>query len=75
MSQENVEIVRGLYPPEGIEMVALVEDVQGLKRSYGPILHPDFEVSADPEALTMVGVEGSHGFWDGRVHSRVAGLV
>jgi hypothetical protein len=59
MSQDKVEIVRGLYPPEGIEMVALVEDVQALKRNYGPILHPDFEVSADPEALTMVGVEGA----------------
>jgi hypothetical protein len=59
MSQDKVEIVRGFYPPEGIEMVALVEDVQALKRNYGPILHPDFGVSADPEALTMVGVEGA----------------
>ena len=59
MSEEDVEFVRGLYPPEGIEMVALVEDVEGLKRTYGPILHPDFVVSVDPESLAMVGIEGA----------------
>jgi ketosteroid isomerase-like protein len=69
MSQENVEIVRQLYPADGVDMVAIVEDAENAKGALGPLFHPDFETTIDPQAIAVGGVDrtvsGIDGFISG----------
>jgi ketosteroid isomerase-like protein len=69
MSQENVEIVRQLYPAEGVDIVAMVEDAETAKSALGPLFHPDFEATIDPQAIAVGGVNrtvsGIDGFISG----------
>jgi ketosteroid isomerase-like protein len=58
MSEENVALIRSLYPAEGTEMVALVGDIDSARREYGPLMHPDFEALIDPQQTGIPGVEG-----------------
>lgn len=53
MSQENVEFVRQLYPPGGVDMVALFSDLEQFKRGIGPFLHQNFEARADPQQVGL----------------------
>ena len=51
-----MEIVRQLYPADGVDMVAIVEDAENAKRALGPLFHPDFEATIDPQAIAVGGV-------------------
>ena len=63
MSQENVEIVRRMFPG-GIDMVALFRNANlltAIREDIGPFMEPDFETVGDPSAIPMgpnIGVEG-----------------
>ena len=63
MSQENVEIVRRMFPG-GIDMVALLDDADllaAVREGIEPFMEPDFETVGDPNAIPMgpdIGVEG-----------------
>ena len=51
MSQENVEIVRRVYPGSSVDIARLVADEDALARfetSLLPFVHPSFEVVLDP---------------------------
>ena len=69
MSEENVEILRQLYPGDGVDMVAMVADAENAKRTLRPLFHPDFEAALDPQAIAVGGVgrtvSGIDGFVDG----------
>jgi ketosteroid isomerase-like protein len=67
MSEENVEIVRQLYPADGVDMVAMVEDAENAKRALGPLFHPDFEATMDPQAIAVSGVDRTVSGIDGFV--------
>ena len=60
MSEENVELVKGLYatrPPDLVAAFADEEFVRLWESAVGPLLHPDFEVTF-PLQGTYRGVEG-----------------
>ena len=50
MSQENVELVRRLYPEDGVDLVRLFGDRDRGRTVWAPVLHPDFESISDPQA-------------------------
>ena len=63
MSEENVEIVRQMFPGD-IDMVALFgnEDLlRAMREGIEPFVEPEFETVGDPDAIPMgrdIGVEG-----------------
>jgi hypothetical protein len=76
MSQENVEVVRQI--PWDVDMVPVFADpelLEATRRVLEPILHPGFEVVADPTAVPMgdfgsastpgiaTGIDGFIRFW------------
>ena len=67
MSEENVEVVRQVYPADGVDMVALVEDAENARRALGPLFHPDFEATIDPQAIPIGGVDRTVSGIDGFV--------
>jgi hypothetical protein len=51
MADENVEIVRRVYPDSGVDIAQLVTDEDAMARfeaSLLPLVHPSFEVTLDP---------------------------
>src|SRR5438132_3429329 len=67
MSQENVELVRGLYPPPGVDYVRLFGD-DGLwaaqAEAMAPFVHDDFECAQHEfgSARRYVGLDGLRAF-------------
>jgi hypothetical protein len=63
MSQENVEIVRRIFP-EGSDMVTLINDADlltAIREGVEPYVDPDFETVGDATSIpigTTTGVEG-----------------
>ena len=70
MSQENVDLVRGLQPAPETDLVTLFRDeaaFAALTEAVSPFLHEDFEVVApslvaDPD-LRLVGLDGLRAAW------------
>jgi hypothetical protein len=54
MSQENVEVVRRLYPGD-VDLVAALADRQALEAALGPLVHPDFETVQVRGAVPVSG--------------------
>lgn len=72
MSGENVEIARRLFPG-AVDVVEILGDPDVLGSVLEPLVHPDFETVADPQALGLLrepGVAGSSGVARG-----IAGFV
>jgi hypothetical protein len=67
MSRENVELVRRLQPPPGMDLVALFRDDEGaaqLLGSLGPFLHEDFVAAGSRiQESELVGLEGLRAGW------------
>ena len=58
MSQENVEIVRRVYPGSSVDIAQLVADEDAMARfetSLLPLVHPSFEVTLDPRFAALSG--------------------
>jgi hypothetical protein len=61
MSQENVEIVRRLYPGP-MDVAAMLADPEALatfRAAAEPLVHPDFETVDDPRYQMMLGDPGT----------------
>jgi hypothetical protein len=56
MSEENVELARGFFPPGPFDLVLLLDD-ENLREASVALVHPEFEMVG--EALAMEGVEGT----------------
>jgi hypothetical protein len=54
MSQENVEIARGLYPG-GVDLVAALAEPEGFKAAFEPLVQPDFETVTVPGQVPLSG--------------------
>jgi hypothetical protein len=54
MSQENVEIVRRLYPGD-VDLVAVLVDREALEATLEPLVHPDFETITVPGQIPLSG--------------------
>jgi ketosteroid isomerase-like protein len=70
MSQENVELVRGLQPSPDTDLVALFRDdatAAVLMEAVSPFFHEDFEIVAPTfvagEGVRFVGLEGFRAGW------------
>jgi ketosteroid isomerase-like protein len=69
MSQENVEIVKGLLPGPEVDLAALFRDdaaSSALINAVQPLFHPEFEcfaVSAVQGTKRYVGLEGFRATW------------
>jgi hypothetical protein len=55
VSEENLELVRGLYFEGGVDMVRLFEDKDRARRAWAPVLHSDFDSISDPQAPGLGG--------------------
>jgi hypothetical protein len=55
MSQENVEVVRRLYP-EGLDLVAALADRENFDATLAPLVQPDFEIVTVPGQVPLSGV-------------------
>ena len=56
MSDENVEIVRRVYPGSNVDIARLVADEDAMARfeaSLLPLVHPSFEVTLDPRFAAL----------------------
>jgi hypothetical protein len=56
MSEENVEIVRSVYPDSSVDIAQLVADEDAMahfEASLLPLIHPNFEVSLDPRFAAL----------------------
>ena len=69
MSQENVEIVKGLLPGPEVDLAALFRDdaaAGSLIEAVRPLFHPEFEcfaVSAVQGTKRYLGLEGFRATW------------
>ena len=68
MSEENVELVLGLYPASDVEQVGLYRDEESWAARaevLAPCLHPDFRCFHPglPADKTYAGVDGFRAFW------------
>ena len=68
MSQENVEVVKALFPPPGTDFALLIRDEDAfatLREAVGPLLTDDFEsLMAFPgQNRTYSGLEGYRQNW------------
>jgi hypothetical protein len=55
MSEENVEVVRRLYP-EGLDLVAALADRENFDATLAPLVQPDFEIVTVPGQVPLSGV-------------------
>jgi ketosteroid isomerase-like protein len=68
MSQENVELVRGLQPGPAVDLVQVFRDegvAGGMLKAMAPFLHPDFEAIARTsiQDVSGAGLEGLRDVW------------
>jgi ketosteroid isomerase-like protein len=70
VSQENVELVRGLQPSRDTDLVALFRDeatATALAEAVAPFFHEDFEattINVDPgQRVRFTGLEGLRAAW------------
>ena len=70
MSQENVELVRGLQPSHDMDLVALFRDdgsAAALGETLAPFFHEDVEIVAPTfvagQGVRFVGLEGLRAGW------------
>ena len=70
MSQENVELVRGLQPTGDMDLVALFRDEAAattLSESFAPFFHDDVEIVAPTfvsgQSERFIGLEGLRAVW------------
>ena len=72
MPQENIDVVRQI--PWGVDMAPVFSDPELLdatRRGFEPIIHPEFEMVADPTGAELgdfgpgsgVGIDGFIKFW------------
>jgi hypothetical protein len=60
MSEENVELARRLYP-ERMDLAATFADSEALEAvqaAFKPLVHPEFEIVADPRYQMLLGEPG-----------------
>jgi hypothetical protein len=55
MAEENVEVVRRLYP-EGLDLVAALADRENFDATLAPLVEPDFEIVTVPGQVPLSGV-------------------
>jgi ketosteroid isomerase-like protein len=68
MSEQDVDLVRSLYPPADVDQVELYRDEgewAARAEVLAPVLHPDFQCFHPglPGEKTYTGLEGFRAFW------------
>jgi uncharacterized protein len=67
MSQENVELVRGVQPSPDTDLVAMFRDEAALMDTLSPFFHEDVEIVGPTfvagEGVRFVGLEGLRAGW------------